>query len=79
MGKHNWEKVKTVCSAWARLAHVIGNFQARVLLTIVYALVLLPFGICARLFADTLRTKQRPTRWLGHPQQTVDMPWAHKQ
>jgi hypothetical protein len=79
MGKNNGDKVKTVCAVWAGLAHVIGNLQARVLLTIVYALVLLPFGICARLFADTLRTKQRPTRWLGNPQQTVDLPWAHKQ
>ncbi len=79
MGKIAWDKLKTLWAAWVRLAHEIGNFQACVLLTILYAVVLLPFGICVRLAADTLRTKERPTKWLGRPQQTLDMPWAHKQ
>ncbi|MGB9431650.1 MAG: hypothetical protein WBQ89_05370, partial [Candidatus Acidiferrum sp.] len=62
-----------------RLAHGVGTFQARVLLTILYSVVLLPFGICARLFANTLRTTEPPTEWQGRPQQKVDMLWAQKQ
>ena len=42
--------LKALWSAWKRLAHKIGNFQARVLLTILYAIVVLPFGLAARLF-----------------------------
>lgn len=79
MGKSASDNIKTLWVAWVRLAHRIGNFQAHVLLTLLYAVVLFPFGICVRLFADTLRTKQRPTKWLGRPEQIVDMPWAHKQ
>ena len=79
MGKRARDKIEIFWAAWVRFAHRIGNFQAHVLLTILYAVALLPFGICVRLFADTLRTKERPTKWLDHPQQTVDMTWAQKQ
>jgi hypothetical protein len=79
MGRSGWSRVKALWAAWTRLARGIGNFQARVLLTVIYILVLLPFGVCVRLFADTLRTKKRPTEWLYHPQQAIDMRWAHKQ
>jgi hypothetical protein len=79
MAKSTWDKAKALWAAWARLARRIGNFQARVLLTILYAVVLLPFGICVRLFADVLHTKLRPTKWLGRAQQSADMNWAHKQ
>jgi hypothetical protein len=79
MGNSAWDNIKRFWQAWVRVARRIGNFQAHVLLTILYALVLLPFGVCVRLFADTLRTKERPTGWLDRTEQTVDMPWAHKQ
>jgi hypothetical protein len=79
MGKSASDTAKLLWNAWTRLAHRIGNFQARVLLTVLYAVVVLPFGICVRLFADTLRSRERPTKWLDRPQQTLDMPWAHKQ
>jgi hypothetical protein len=49
------------------------------LLTIVYGAVLFPFGICVRLFADPLRTRERPTKWLSHARQIINMSWAHKQ
>ena len=61
------------------MAHRIGNFQAHVLLSVLYAVALFPFGICVRLFADPLRTKEPPTSWLSRPQELTDMPWAHRQ
>ena len=73
------EKVKTIWAGWKRLVHKVGTFQAHVLLTILYVVVLLPFGIGVRLFADLLHTGERPTKWLKYPQQSVDMHWAHKQ
>jgi len=72
-------QLKDLWKSWLRVAHWIGNFQACVLLTILYAVVLLPFGICVRLFADPLRTKERPTKWLSRSRQTMNMSWAHKQ
>ena len=35
-------------AALARLAHAIGNFQARVVLTVVYFVMLAPFALAAR-------------------------------
>jgi hypothetical protein len=70
--------LKRAWQAWKELAHKIGNFQARVLLTIFYVL-LFPFGLATRWFGDSLRIKHPPTQWLGHPNEAYDMEWARKQ
>jgi hypothetical protein len=64
---------------WKRVAHALGTFQARVLLTLFYAVLVLPFGIFVRLFSDPLRINSRPTQWLDHPDETRDLPWAKRQ
>jgi hypothetical protein len=74
-----WLKLKALWKAWTRIAHIIGNFQARVLLTILYVLLVLPFGVIVRLFADPLRIKKRPEKWLEETPEVFDMPWAQKQ
>jgi hypothetical protein len=74
-----WGRVRTLWRAWVCLARRIGNFQARIVLTVLYAVALFPFGICVRLFADTLRTKESPTKWISRPPEIIDMPWAHRQ
>ena len=71
--------LKKAWQAWKRIAHAIGNFQARVLLTIFYAVLVFPFGIVARLFSDPLRIKHRPTQWLEHPNEAHDLQWAKRQ
>ncbi len=62
-----------------RLARRIGSFQARVILTIFYAALVLPFGAAVRFLADPLRVKQRPTQWLDRPDEPTDMDWAKRQ
>lgn len=74
-----WEKLKAIWKAWTRIAHIIGNFQARVLLTILYVVLVLPFGVIVRLFADPLRIKTRPEKWLTETAEAYDMQWAQKQ
>lgn len=74
-----WRSVKRGWQAWTRLAHKIGNFQARVLLTLLYVVVFFPFGMAVRLFADPLRIKKRPQRWLDRPEQANDLEWARRQ
>jgi hypothetical protein len=71
--------LKRFWQRWKQIAHAVGTFQARVLLTVFYAVLVFPFGIFARLFSDSLRIKSRPTRWLGHPDETHDLPWAKRQ
>ena len=79
MLRNMWEGLKCGWCAWSRLAHKIGNFQARVLLTVLYAVMVMPFGLAVRWFGDPLRVKRRPTRWLDHPDETYDMKWARRQ
>jgi hypothetical protein len=68
-----------IWKVWPGLAKGIGNFQARLLLTIIYAIVILPFGTLARLLADPLRIKKRPAAWIDHSQEKMDMQWAKRQ
>jgi hypothetical protein len=71
--------LKRMWEVWKRLGKKIGNFQARVLLTIFYAVLMFPFGIGARLLSDPLRIKRRPTEWLPHSDEPNDIRWARGQ
>ena len=79
MLKSIWQSPRRAWAAWTRLAHKIANFQARVLLTVLYAVLVLPFGVIVRLSSDPLRIKKRPTHWLDHPDEANDLQWAGKQ
>ena len=54
-------------AGWKKVGHAIGNFQARVLLTVIYSVLILPFGLMVRLFSDSMRMKKRPGKWFDHP------------
>lgn len=73
------QALRRAWQAWTRLARKIGDFQARVLLSGFYAVLVFPFGAMVRLFADPLRIKKRPTEWLDHPEDVQDLQWARKQ
>jgi hypothetical protein len=60
------------------MSRAIGNFQARVLLTILYFTVVLPFGVGSRLFSDPMRIRHRPTGWLDHPPIPATIEWARR-
>ena len=57
----------TLSAGWKKFGHAIGNVNARILLTVLYAIVVLPFGLVVRLFSDSFHTKKRPERWFDHP------------
>ncbi len=64
---------------WKRVAHKIGTFQARVLLTVLYFVLVLPFGVSVRFFADPLRVKRPPTKWLERSPEEFGLDWARRQ
>jgi len=68
-----------VKARWKKFAHALGNFQARILLTVIYAVLLLPFGLLVRAFSDSLHIKNRPEKWLDHPKAPTDMDQARQQ
>lgn len=71
--------LKEAWAEWKRIAAQLANFQARLFLTVFYGLIVLPFGLAARFFADPLRIKKPPTQWLDHPDEAPDLHWARKQ
>ena len=50
--------LKKAWSKWKVFAQKVGNFQARVILSLFYFLLVTPIGILIRLFGDPLRLKQ---------------------
>jgi len=52
---------------WKKFGHALGNFQARVLLTLIYYVLVLPFGLAVRVFSDSMHMKKRPEKWFDHP------------
>jgi hypothetical protein len=64
---------------WKKIAHAIGDFQARVLLTVIYSVLILPFGLLVRCFADSLHSKKRTVEWLDHPAIPNDLNEARRQ
>ncbi len=55
--------LRRLWEGWKRVGRKIGDFQARVLLTLFYFVILAPFALGVRLLADPLGLK-RPAGWL---------------
>jgi hypothetical protein len=56
---------------WKRFGEILGNFLARIVLTIFYFTIFVPFALGVRLFSDPLRLKTQPGEfWL--PRTTGD-------
>ena len=56
--------LRRLWQGWKRVGKKIGDFQARLLLTVFYFVILAPFALGVRLWADPLGLK-RPGGW--HP------------
>jgi hypothetical protein len=57
--------LRTAWQLWKRIALIIGDFIARIVLTIFYFTLFVPFGLGVRLLSDPLGIKHRPEQnWL---------------
>ena len=72
-------RLRRLWDGWKRIAKKVGNFQARVLLTVLYAVVILPFGLAVRIFGDPLRIRTLPSQWLEYTDGQTDLERAHRQ
>lgn len=52
------QTLKNFWEGWKKIAHKIGTFQSKVLLTVFYCVILAPFGMAVRLFQDPLHLKK---------------------
>jgi hypothetical protein len=57
--------IKRFWERWKAFGHKVGNFQARLILSIFYFIVIFPFGMIVRFFSKPLRLKLSHTsNWL---------------
>jgi hypothetical protein len=58
----------TLWRAWLRLGQFLGDILARIVLTIFYFTILLPFGIGVTWFSDPLEVRRSaPRGWHARP------------
>lgn len=66
--RQGWYKLlpnQATWQQWQTIAHRIGDFQARLLLTVLYALFIAPVGFCWQWVEDPLRL-HRPSQADGY-------------
>jgi len=53
---------------WLDFSLVLGSFMSRLILTVIYFSILMPWGIAVRLFSDRLEIKSKPqgSAWHSH-------------
>ena len=72
--------LRRLWQGWKRIAHKIGDFQARVLLTIFYFVIVSPFGLAVRTFSDPLALKAKtPRGWRPRASGAVALEQARRQ
>jgi hypothetical protein len=59
--------LKELWQRWVKVAKIIGDFQARLMLSFFYFVFILPVGLIARLFADPLALKKSAASWDARP------------
>src|SRR5262245_20998983 len=53
---------------WKKFAHVIGVFNTRVIMSVLYFIIVLPFGLVFRQFSDPLQLQEPPdSNWVPLP------------
>jgi hypothetical protein len=75
--------LRDLWNRWLVLAQKIGKFQSRIVLTVAYFVIVLPFGLGVRLLADPLRIRRQPadasSNWSARQTHDVDLDASHRQ
>jgi len=74
-------RLARVWTGWKIIAHLIGNFQARLLLAFFYFLVVPPFALIVKIFKDplALRPRSNDSLWVDGPVPDPSLEAAKKQ
>jgi len=73
--------VKRAWRRWTVIAHIIGNFQARVLLSLFYFVIVPPFALIVKIAKDPLqlRLAAGATGWTERAEPPPPSQAAHRQ
>ncbi len=74
-----WSMLKAVWRGWQKVAHRIGNFQARVILTAFYLAPTLPFALLLKMSSDPLGLRQKQPNGSERIRPTLDLERARRQ
>ena len=72
-------KLKELWRRWEKVAKRIGDFQARLILSLFYFLIVLPMGLIARRFSDPLSLNKSAARWDAKPSSPARIEDARRQ
>jgi hypothetical protein len=74
------ELLRAAWARWKTIAEAIARFQARLLFTILYVVVVAPFAIGVRVLADPLELRRGTgTRWRSLARQSATLEAARRQ
>jgi hypothetical protein len=72
--------LKWIWKKWLPIAHAIGNFQAQVILSAFYVIILSPVGVLYRIFADPFKLRKKLRSNFGKWEYAKDtLESAHRQ
>lgn len=73
------DTLRKIWEGWKRVGQFIGDFIARIILSIFYFTIFLPFGLGMRLWGDPLAIKKAPpAQWLKRETQDSTMDEARR-
>jgi hypothetical protein len=72
-------KIKELWQRWVKVSKKIGDFQARLLLSLFYIIFVLPLGLLLRLFADPLGVKKNSAHWTSRQSSAPRLQDARRQ
>lgn len=73
------ELFKRAWARWKFIAEKIGSFNARVILTLLYFIVIIPFGLIQRIARSGFRPPAPGTNWHTRPEPPSRKPDYSKQ
>ena len=72
-------QLKNLWQRWQKVAKRIGDFQARLILSLFYILIVLPMGLIARMISDPLALKKTAAGWHAKPNSPPRIDEARRQ
>jgi hypothetical protein len=70
--EHAWQRFGIITS-------IIGDFQGRVIATLFYFTVLVPFGLGSRIMSDPMKIRSQGSQWLDRDEVANDLDSAKRQ
>jgi len=65
---------------WKKIAHVIGVWNTRIIMSVLYFIIILPAGLIFRQISDPLRLRQpQNSNWIPLPPQKHNLESARNQ